>query len=131
MIEWKDDYRIGDAVIDAQHETWFANINGFLSAKTHAELALAEMKMYRYTRQHFKYEETAMKRTGYPYLAEHIAKHNEMLGQLNTLAYRIADGDLDLAEWRSFLTDWLLDHIAKEDTKLAKYLRVRDTENCD
>jgi hemerythrin len=127
-IVWKESYKIGNADIDSQHEQWFENINHFLQAKDKEYLRLCEIQMYRYTRVHFAHEETLMRRTKYPEIREHVAQHNVLLNKLNEIAPQIADGTLDLSEWRTFLSDWLLNHIATIDTKLSKYIEEKEVQ---
>jgi hemerythrin len=121
-IEWKDRYRIGDPEIDAQHQAWFGKINDFLSANGKEALTLCEMKMYQYTRVHFKHEETLMRSINYPGLSDHISKHNELLSHLNGLSEQIANETIDLVKWRNFLSSWLIHHIAVTDQALASYI---------
>jgi hemerythrin len=121
-IEWKDAYKIGDPEIDAQHQAWFGKINDFLSASDKESLTICEMKMYQYTRVHFKHEETLMRSIDYPGLSDHISKHNELLSHLNGLSDQIANDTLDLVKWRNFLSAWLLNHIAVTDKALAKFV---------
>jgi hemerythrin len=120
--EWKDSYKIGNDEIDAQHQEWFRKINNFLEATDVDSMARCEAQMYQYTRVHFKHEETLMRAVNYPELHEHIKKHQEMLAHINTMSAQIADFTIDRAKWRSFLSDWLLDHIANTDARLAAYV---------
>ncbi len=127
-IEWKDAYKIGDPEIDAQHQVWFAKINDFLTATGREALTLCEMKMYQYTRVHFKHEETLMRSINYPGLSDHVSKHNELLLRLNGIAEQIANDTLDLVKWRNFLSAWLLNHIAVTDKALAAYVEIIEQE---
>ncbi len=122
-IEWKDTYKIGDAEIDAQHQAWFGKINDFLSADGKEALTLCEMKMYQYTRVHFKHEEALMRSINYPGLRDHVGKHNELLSHLNGISDQIANGTIDLIKWRNFLSAWLLHHIAVTDKALATFIK--------
>jgi hemerythrin-like metal-binding protein len=75
---------------------------------------------------HFAHEEALMRRANYPEIREHVAQHNILLNKLNEIAPQIADGTLDLSVWRTFLSDWLLNHIATVDTKLAQYIEGKE-----
>jgi hemerythrin len=127
-IEWKDSYKIGDAEIDAQHQVWFGKINDFLVATDKEALKLCEMKMYQYTRVHFKHEETLMRAINYSGLHEHIGKHNELLSHLNVISEEMTNDTLDLVKWRSFLSAWLLNHIAVTDKALAAFVEASERD---
>ena len=123
-IEWKDSYKIGNADIDEQHTNWFEVINKFLDATGKESLNLCEMHMFNYTRFHFGHEEKLMKSIGYPDTQAHLLQHYALLTRLNDVSLQIADDTLDLQEWRDFLSDWLIKHIATSDTKLAAFVKV-------
>jgi hemerythrin len=127
-IEWQDSYRIGNTEIDTQHEQWFASISSFLEAQDKEALQLCEMQMYRYTRLHFAFEENLMRSVHYPEIRAHVDQHNALLTKLNEIAARIADETLDRAHWKTFLTGWLLHHIAAVDTQLATYVAAADQQ---
>jgi hemerythrin len=122
-IDWKDNYKIGNSDIDAQHEQWFEEINQFLEATDKESLVVCEMQMYRYTRVHFAHEEKLMKSISYPDLETHVRQHNELLAKLNEIAFQIADDTLDRQVWKKFLSNWLQNHIANTDTKLAAFVK--------
>lgn len=65
-ILWKPAYKIGNPVIDAEHEALFGLANKFLTAEMRGELSTCAMAFYRYTREHFAHEETLMREIGYP-----------------------------------------------------------------
>ncbi len=123
-IEWLDAYKIGDAVIDAQHQLWFERINGFLLAEDRISLMHCETLMHQYTRVHFKYEETLMRSVRYPEIEQHIGQHNDLLGHFREISSQIANDTLDRAKWKTFLSDWLLNHIRFTDQKLANYVKA-------
>ena len=124
-IEWKDDYKIGDAEIDAQHQELFSRVNRFLLASDTTSLIKCAVSMYKYTRQHFSHEESLMRQIRYPDMPRHVEEHNRLITRLNGVAGAIALEKLDKTTWESFLTDWLIGHIAASDAKLAAYVRAQ------
>jgi hemerythrin len=121
-IEWSDKYKVGDPEIDMQHEDLFRKINNFLEATNKEDWTLAAAKLFQYTRVHFKHEEVLMRAIDYPELQAHVALHNGLLTRLNAIAEEIAEDRLDKEKWKSFLSDWLLYHIANVDARLALYV---------
>ena len=124
-IPWHDSYKIGDADIDAQHRELFGRINKFLAADDRAGLTACAMSLFQYTREHFSFEEAAMRRVAYPAVAAHIAEHNALLSRLNEVADSIGKDTLDRLELEEFLSDWLFSHIGTSDARLAVYLTAR------
>ena len=121
--QWNEAYKIGNPSIDDQHEAWFKRVNHFLGASDKRSLMLCELEMLQYTRTHFESEEALMFAVDYPAYAQHVEQHRMMLELLKRISDQIAGDSLDLSAWKSFLTEWLLDHIRDHDTKLADYLR--------
>ena len=123
-LEWKDGYKIGHDEIDAQHQQLFKLVNTVLAAKDKATLTACAMALFQYTREHFAHEEALMKRLDYPAMAAHQAQHESLISRLNEVSARIANGTLDHQVLEVFLTDWLLNHIANSDIKLATYIQA-------
>lgn len=122
-LQWKVDYKIGHDEIDAQHKQLFNIANDLLAATDRAGLTTGAMALYKYTRQHFAHEEQLMKRLNYPAIAGHLVQHDGLISRLNQEAARIASGTVDRDVLEAFLSDWLLNHIATSDTKLAHYIQ--------
>ena len=57
-------------------------------------------------------------------LIEHV---RTTLRSHERLGAQIADFTIDRSKWRTFLSEWLLDHIAKTDSKLAAYVDHPET----
>lgn len=123
-LEWKDGYKIGHEEIDAQHQHLFKLVNTVLVAKDKVTLTACAMALFQYTREHFAHEEQLMKRLNYPAMAAHQAQHNSLISRLSEVSARIANGTLDHAVLEAFLSDWLLNHIATSDFKLAAYVQT-------
>lgn len=123
-LEWKDGYKIGHDEIDAQHQQLFKLVNTVLAAKDKVTLTACAMALFQYTREHFAHEEALMKRLDYPAMATHQTQHESLISRLNEVSARIANGTLDHQVLEAFLTDWLLNHIATSDIKLANYIQA-------
>jgi hemerythrin len=121
-IQWKDEYRIGDEEIDAQHEEIFKRANAFLEIMDIAALTEYAVGFFQYTRDHFSHEESLMRELDYPEITGHLQQHKDLLARLNSLARKIGSEELTHQEFEIFLIDWLVDHIRIYDTKLAAYI---------
>jgi hemerythrin len=125
-IEWDDSYRIDDDEINHQHQTLFRYVNDFLSATSSAEMTLCVIHLFKYTRQHFAYEEELMRKVGFPHYEQHLRMHDRLVSRLGALGDSIVQSTMDRAELEVFISDWALGHIPNADAQLARYLRERD-----
>ena len=93
-IEWRDSYSLGDAEIDAQHQTMFALVNALLAATEKSHLAAAVANLFKHTRDHFTHEETIMRKMDYPGMQAHVEQHNTLLSKLGNASELIANYSL-------------------------------------
>lgn len=124
---WSDSYNIGDPTVDAQHSYLFALANELVESADQAALTDNAMKLFRYVREHFTYEESLMKRIGVPDEEQraHIEMHDGLITLLSSISERIHRGDWSPAELDDFMNGWLLGHIARVDMGLSAYAKAR------
>jgi hemerythrin len=78
-------------------------------------------KLVEYTKYHFKLEEDLFERFNYKNTSDHIEKHIKFINELSDLITEYTDGGIMTPrETLSFLRDWLISHIGKEDKKYVK-----------
>ena len=121
-IQWLDSYQVGDAELDAQHRELFAAGNRFAVAKCRDSRLLFSIAMFRHAREHFEFEENLMRRVKYPAIADHFKEHTDLISILTTFSDRVASDALQSVEVEAFLRDWLVNHMATADARLAVYL---------
>jgi len=126
IFEWKDDYLLGDAVIDAQHQRLFDLANQLMVVDDVFECRRLAMALYKHTRLHFEYEEAEMRRCHFPELVSHVELHHKMLEQLNSLSQDIGKGKLDKDALSALMTDWVMFHILHFDSRFASYIQPPD-----
>jgi hemerythrin len=102
----------------------FKLVNTVLAAKDKGALTSCAMALFQYTREHFAHEEQLMKRLNYPAMAEHQTQHDNLISRLSEVSARIANDTLNHLVLEAFLSDWLLNHIATSDVKLAAYIQA-------
>lgn len=127
-IDWKDSYKIGDSLIDEQHQHLFLLANNILSASGKDALTLCALQFYKYTRAHFAHEEALMRQVNFPGYKEHVEWHIRLITRLNETSLQIKNGTLDKQSLEAFISDWALKHIPLFDAPLAAYLvgRLKD-----
>jgi hemerythrin-like metal-binding protein len=121
---WTNALRIGVDTIDRDHQEILSLLNK-LSAhhvdKQSVDIALSEL--IDYTLHHFKREERVMELCGYPDLENHRLLHQELCTQVGLLqeAWSNTPNQKTIEDLRSFLREWLLGHILKDDTAIAPH----------
>jgi hemerythrin-like metal-binding protein len=121
---WKKAYRIGDAEIDAQHQTLFNKANAFLASIDDQMLDACAAAFYEYVCHHFEVEEVLMAVLMSPAFDGHVQQHREMLSQLGEILEDIADANQSKEKLVHFLNDTFPRHIAAYDAPFVAYARV-------
>ncbi|MDT4292216.1 hemerythrin domain-containing protein [Methylomonas sp. MO1] len=121
---WLDDYKIGHATVDAQHQHLFELANKIVEAGSSEALTHLFMLFYQHVREHFEAEEQLMKQCRYPGYVQHISAHNQMLEKLNEISETIFDRHWQPAAIKAFVTRWVLVHIREEDRLMGEYMHT-------
>jgi len=127
-IQWSEELATGIERVDAQHRDLYAQVAALHEAmRTHQldRIPAVLDGLQRYALEHFATEEREMQARGYPKLAPHRRLHrafvDDFLRQRALLSANVSlSGVVGLSVW---LTDWLRDHVRKEDGQLAEFVR--------
>ena len=127
-IEWKDEYNLDISMIDRQHQKLFDYLNilrqGILEHNAIDAIKQGIQDLYDYGREHFSFEESLMKKGGFPILLEHIETHKSFNREIKTYQDRFEAGNEIMAtDLILFIKNWLLNHILVEDRKYADFFR--------
>ncbi|GAB4304504.1 MAG: methyl-accepting chemotaxis protein [Desulfuromonadia bacterium] len=101
-------HELNDAMKDGQGDEVIGSIIGRL-----AEYAV----------NHFNQEEAFMRETGYPGLAAHHAIHEDLKKKVGEAIEAFEKGEIVPAAIMQFLSDWLINHIMKEDRKYGEHAK--------
>ncbi len=120
LINWTSDLDTHIPDIDQQHLRLVDLINKLYNAmrqgNNKSEINHVVDELTNYTNTHFTFEEELMRSNGYPGLSEHQRIHQTFVSKINDFANKIKNGDhLPVSEVFSFLKDWLISHIKKQD----------------
>lgn len=127
-ISWTAQLAIGNAEIDAQHQTLFTfadSLYAFCTApnspKTEIQKFLHEAASY--AKYHFSCEEKLMRDIDYPNYTAHVKQHREFIAEVskNIIAFS-RDNRLSLEPFYAYITKWLVEHITKEDKDIARFM---------
>ena len=132
--EFDDTLVTGDEMIDSQHRELISKINDLLrSCEENANLrAAVQMLNYLadYTEFHFQAEEKLQEEIGYPGLAEHKKKHEELRQTVEDLHQMLEEeegpSDAFVDQLNKKVIEWLYYHIKGFDRSVAEYRFMRD-----
>ena len=124
MVVWKEDYGIGIAAIDAQHQKLFEItneiymlLNNDLLTDKYDQIVAVIEELRNYTIEHFAAEEAYMQKINYRKFLSHKAIHNDFIEKIEAVDLSKIDNEqnLYLKEILNFVTDWLISHILQTD----------------
>jgi hemerythrin len=130
IVEWDDKYSVGIDLIDGQHKELIENTNklyqGCLSG-TDDERKVFFMQAVKsvvdYVKFHFSAEERMLENVKYPELSAHRKQHEGFVKKLLDDVQSFKEGQKFVPNnFVRFLRDWILSHIAMEDTKYSRYI---------
>jgi hemerythrin len=130
---WSNDLETGNPMIDSQHKELIRALNNLLdacSAGRGRELLNETLDFLTdYTAKHFSAEEKLQMQHKYPQYESHKKLHDGFKQVVAELAGKLKakgpDGVL-VIQVNSNIGGWLLNHIKKEDMKVAAHIRGRN-----
>ena len=127
LLSWSNEYAIGNAQIDGEHQELFRLINAFhdhwLAQHDAQAIAALLSRLIAYTEMHFQHEEAIMGEAGYPRLTEHQGQHEAMVDTIFKLRLAFEQNNARLEmETMKFVKNWLLEHIVRNDYLFRDFL---------
>lgn len=126
---WKDAFAVGDTLIDAQHKSFFDEVNAVATALDQGAGREAVVDFYRafYSglMAHFRDEEALLLRIGYPDLEGHHAEHEALLASVSAVEGMLLTGD-ELHQWRFVVKRLfiaLVEHLVGTDMRYKSYVQ--------
>lgn len=120
MIQWNESLSVGSPIIDDDHKILIKIVNKLDSAlindnkKEIIEQILCELSEY--CVYHFNREEFEMIKINYDKYCEHKNSHDTIIQTLSDLIYGYELNKVNIyKDLLKFLTDWVVNHITKED----------------
>lgn len=120
----------GHENIDKQHKKLFEAINNLLDACSKGqgrnELEGTAKFLYEYTSIHFSDEEKLQKQVGYPDYINHKKYHEEFKNSILEIMKELqlqGPTIVLIGKVNSKIGDWLVNHIKKEDVKIAEHIK--------
>jgi len=129
LLEWRDEYRIGIAEVDHEHQGLIGLIND-VHAALEADRSSARIEeflgeIYARISAHFALEEKDMRARRYPEFSQHKADHERLLDDIRDIMDEHSEsGVLDDQAFLNRLAAWFGDHFKTYDARLHSFLRV-------
>ena len=122
VLEWREEYSVGVALIDEQHRNLFRMINELIdvinAVPTTERIAPILKGLIEYKQKHFATEEGYFHQFNFEGAEEHIAEHRKFNETLEQLKKKNEEDVIELAfELVDFLEDWLINHLLNTDRK--------------
>lgn len=127
-LQWRDQLSVGNDLIDSDHKHLIEIINladHSLQTMNRAEVNTALDQLVKYSLLHFDLEEKIASAVGYPDVPHIHASHEALLVKLTEITQEIGQKwEASAAEhFGTFLRDWLVNHVIKEDMLLKPFLK--------
>ena len=127
QIEWRQEFSIGIASVDQEHESLIAQINQLYEQLDQPldtvtiEAMLDDLEAD--ISSHFALEELLMQEADFAEYADHKKDHEYLLDQINDLKFHfVEDADTGRELLVNSLSDWFSNHFKTYDARLHKLL---------
>jgi hemerythrin len=130
-IQWSDEYRIDNAVIDAQHK-WLFDLAGRLLefdqlSHDFEEISTVVLQLYQYMETHFEQEERLAKRIGYPQYDKQVKSHQQIVDQMNAMMTTCKSFTELRPKLHEIFSQWVRQHVMTLDKDLALFIKNRQS----
>ena len=133
-FEWRPEIAVGHPLIDAQHkkllELGEAVVEPLLDTAGHQPGAAQLQALIDFAREHFAFEESLMRASGYAGTELHSKYHASLLTELNLYCAKVLSSQsTNPVGLISFLWNWLILHIDSADRQLVVWLKEHESEH--
>ena len=127
LIQWKNEFSVGNASVDHEHRELIALINELhASVSRGSEQALVVEtlgEIYAQVAAHFALEEKIMRDANYDHFASHKADHEALLDTLADVMDAIEnEGRYDERSLSAKMEHWFSEHFRTHDARLHRRL---------
>ncbi len=132
-MTWNSFYFVGVSVLDDQHKRLFDILDELDAQESEGQSkspsAQPLKELLDYTQEHFSTEEAMMRKARYPAVARHRELHQDLTDQVRDFLSRDQVGDKSVhGQLRSFLRQWLSEHIQREDRAFGVWLNAHNVK---
>lgn len=128
FIQWKEEFVLGNALIDTQHRILMLLCRkldiAIKERHTAQEIQRVVLELKKFTEFHFLSEQNLMHEIGYPSVDEHSKIHTELLIELQIHLSKIQHHTEFPDDVLYSLNEWLATHFLEEDMKIAHFVKT-------
>lgn len=131
IMQWDTSLETGIPIVDEQHKELFRQLDYLLDYSNKNRVKETLDFLGNYVVQHFDSEERMQEQSGYPNLPEHKHMHEELVKRYSALKNEYEQKGEDvlvLVDLIGVISDWLKQHIKKEDKDFAVFYKTREAE---
>lgn len=132
-VVFTDDLFTGNATIDGQHKSLFAQMDKILDSvvagKSRENICKLLEFLEDYTTSHFQAEEALMEKHGYKGISYHQAQHERFIRELKGNNKYMDCDKPELKQISAILNSlqkWLVNHVMQEDKEFARTIKEED-----
>ena len=126
LIDWSDQWEVGEKRIDAEHQetVWLINrLHNAVEGNEASEIVLKIMaSLVDLTEEHFAYEDRLMFSVKYPKSSGHRKQHQYLLKSLKSLREDVIASEVHIGSINA-LNSWFILHTSEEDLPLGRFLQ--------
>lgn len=131
-MKWTEDLSVGVELIDNEHKSLINAVNDLFDAcsKGLGRKKISETMAFLqdYVVTHFSDEENLQKTSGYPDYINHHKLHTDFIARVGEYSRRLETEGAGIglvANFNSFVSNWLIYHISREDKKIGEYINQK------
>lgn len=128
-LSWNNDFSVGSAVLDVQHQRILLLIDELESLLSDDKHKTSQTKILlndltNYAAEHFETEERTLDEFAYADQAAHKQEHIEYIEYVASHLADACQDETKLVELQRFLKQWWSQHILVEDKKYKPYIEL-------
>ena len=128
LIEWKDEFSVGVADVDHEHQELIGLINDLHDAMSGEDASVTVMdflgEIYAHVAAHFALEEKIMRKQHYDQYQDHKDDHERLLDEIRDIMDDYEESAyFSDEEFASQLGHWFTNHFKNKDARLHKHLK--------
>jgi len=127
LIEWKDEFSIGIAAVDHEHQQLIVLINELHDAMSGENATITVLdflgEIHAHIAAHFALEEKIMRALRYDQYEEHKQDHERLLDEISDIMEAWEKHDFyNDDEFSQTIGSWFTDHFSSMDARLHKHM---------
>ncbi len=130
-IAWDEKLSVGNATIDSDHKNLIVVVNSVqhaIASGDRVALSKSFELLETYMIVHFKNEERIAEKVNFPF-AQNKREHLQLINEMNNMKNIIESingkwPDHMMKMYSHYLSDWMIDHVMKEDMQLKPVLQT-------